>query len=597
MRAGIFALVSFLAAANVALGAAQVGEVVTDDTATLGSCRLALPASCDLAATPASGKAAKNERTVIDLTGNSLAACTESARAAAGACLRNPDQAAGVTLRFRKGPVDTVLPVAEPLRAQDRTTVLKVPIVYGKNFETEAEQFNYRPRFAPGAVDFGAAGQILVRHQAYLQIRARGGEWRSIDFANAAGHAIAQLPDTAAFDWVWDTRSPYTDQRIHVDSRGRLYTLVQGGSTRIKPGAKRLVRGYLLVSTDGGNTWTAAPIPMPDDRGTWRSRIEFNDGNNYREGPPPLLVYDRDEDNVKRSKQLFLWTPRWDGASLVGPGLVKISDDSLLQENHSGAANSLVSTAERIYIVFPGSTGIVGTAGTPAYLAVYNKQEGKLNGVTLIGFGGAAERVDNHNIPGICIGFGQELHVLLTGHQESLGFRTAKPDSDSVAWRPLQVIGQQPVKGNGYTYGSLNCDAVGNVYVTSRWAGDAYHFKLVLLKRDAVGRWGGGPGSRAHQVLLDPGRAFYAAWRQKVSLDADGSLYVSYAYYGNHLSEDEMASLKWRFPFEEWGRVKESVPRDCRGTVQPKCWRHPMPEVTHAVILSKDGGANFRLLD
>lgn len=597
MRFCLLALVSFLAAANFALGAAQVGEVDTDDTTTLGSCRLAMPASCDLAATPATGKAARNERTVVDLTANTLATCTASARAAAGACLRNPDQAAGLTLRFRKGPVDTVLPTAEPLRAQHRTLALKLPIVYGKNFETEAEQFNYRPRFAPGAIDFGTAGQMLVRHQDYLQIRARGGGWRSIDFANAAGHAIAQLPDTAAFDWIWDTRSPYTDQRIYVDSRGWLYTLVQGGSTRLKFGSKLLVRGYLLASTDGGNTWTAAAIPMPDDHGTWRSRIEFNDGNNYREGPPPLLIYDREENNAKRSKQLFLWTPRWEGATLVGPELFNISDDSLLQENHSGAANSLVSTAERIYIVFPGSTGIMDKAGTPAFLAVYNKRSGKLHPVTLIGFGGAAEKVDNHNIPGICVGRDQALHVLLPGHQEALGFRTAKPDGDSVAWQPLQAIGQQPVKGNGYTYGSLNCDPAGNIYVTSRWAGDAYHFQLVLLKRDAGGRWVGGPGGRAHQVLLDPGRAFYAAWRQKVSLDADGSLYISYAYYGNHFSEDEMVSLKWRFPFEEWGRVKESVPRDCRGTAQPKCWRHPMPEVTHAVILSKDGGVNFRLLD
>jgi hypothetical protein len=152
-----------------------------------------------------------------------------------------------------------------------------------------------------------------------------------------------------------------------------------------------------------------------------------------------------------------------------------------------------------------------------------------------------------------------------------------------------QAIGEGATRAGGYTYGTLNCDRAGNIWIVSRWAGDQYRFQLVLLHRAPQGQWQTW-NRRQHLVMVDPGRAYYGAWRQRAAQDAEGRLYVQYAYYANHLSASELAALKARFPFENWKIAKELAPPQCVAGAERRCFMHPMPEVTH-VMLSADPAA------
>lgn len=553
------------------------------------SCEVAIPSDC----APSESKAGiPRTRLVKRIEASTEAACLERARATAATCISLAGVKPEITAKFRNGPVETIRQVTESAKPAIRHDAVRIPIVYGKNFETEIEQYGYSPRFAPGVVNFNNDGLMRIRHRNYLQSQKRDGQWTFMDFAAAAAQSIRRLADVTSFEW--DNRFPNSDHRIYYDTRGWAYTLVQGGRTRLTSSKAVSHRPYLLVSQDDGVTWAAVALRVPDERPTWWTRMEHNDGNNDRSGPPPVLLFDHYWVPEKRSPRLYLYVPQWRGEELTMPPALLVSEKSLLPENHSGAANSLVSTVDRIYIVYPGSQPAPNMRGTPAYMAVFNKKKAAIEGEVLIGFGGTAAKVDNHNIPGVCIGTRQMIHVLLPGHHEALRFLSGKIVGGQLTAALDGAIGQAPTSAGGYTYGSLNCDRVGNVYVTSRWAGDGYRFQLVFLHRKPDGTWENWSG-RAHKVLVDPGRTFYGAWRQKLTLDPKGGLFLSYGYYANQLTKDELAKIKWRFPFQTWTEVKELQPRMCvKGN--DRCWLHPMPEVNGVVMQSLDSGITWRLV-
>jgi hypothetical protein len=581
-RNGIFLKRALLCALLVVSGGAIRASLPT-------SCEVATPGACE---SPNHGKT-EAARTVRRLSASSEGECIEQARALTESCARLFDGKAEVTARFRTGPVDTVRQIA-PSKEQALVAAPRLPIVYGKNFEAEFQQYGYSPKFAPGVVNFFGDGLVRVRSQNYLQTQLRNGGWSISDFAALATAAISKVPDVASFDWIWDSRSAYSDDRIYVDTRGYAYTLIQGGRTRLKGGKSPNHRPYLLF-TNNGSSWSALAIPLPDDRQTWRARIEYNDGNTDNSEPPPILLYDRNEDIKKRSSRLFLYVPVWSSEKLTLREPTLISERSLLQENHSGGANSTVSFGGSIYIVYPGSEAVPERRGTPSYMSIYNRKDNTVQSETLIGFAGTAAAVDNHNIPGACVGINNTIHVLLPGHQEPLRLLSGKVEKSSISWTSNVLVGEEPRKAGGYTYGSLNCDRSGNVYIVSRWAGDDYRFQLVFLHRRPDGQWVSWSG-RQHRVLVDPGRAFYAAWRQKVTLDSSGSLYLFYSYYVNQLTKDEIAKLRWRFPFEAWAEVKESVPRLCVKAEDARCWLHPMPELTKVLLRSEDLGRSWQFV-
>jgi hypothetical protein len=556
-------------------------------------CSVALPPKC---APTGRSDAVVDSLSVTEIQAAGEQECVDKARELVARC---PDGSGARSLaRYRQGPADKLHELAGgggSSRAQALAssggrprTEVTLPIVYGRNFEAEFDQFGYSPDFKPGAMSFDSDGRMLVRSGNYLQIRGKDGKWVFVDLSTAAAAAIQRVPDVAGFRWALDTRSANADLNVYVDARNRWYTLVQGMSTRLKADNAVSLRPYLLASSDGGTSWTAIALTVPDGRPSWRATIEHNDGNTDRSGPPPVLTFDQSEREAERSRALFLWTFKWDGGNL-GATQTRISDRSILVDNHSGGANSLVSTAERIYVTYPGVAD-PKAPGTPAHLVIFDKSKGAVDSESVLAQAGGASSADNHNIPGICVGRDRALHVLLPGHQEDLRMLSGRIGGDGRATfgGEPQIIGEPKTRAGGYTYGSLSCDAAGNVFVTSRWAGDRYRFQLVLLRRLPQGEWQSW-GRLRHLVMVDPGRPFYGTWRQKTALNGSGQLHIYYAYYANQLSAAEMGALKSRFPFENWKQAKEVTPPQCVSGGERRCWAHPMPEVT-SVMLATDAG-------
>jgi len=234
--------------------------------------------------------------------------------------------------------------------------------------------------------------------------------------------------------------------------------------------------------------------------------------------------------------------------------------------------------------------------GTPAYMVAFNKKKTAIESESLIGFSGSSAGPDNHNIPGACVGAEHTVHVVLPGHQETLRLRSGTFDGARIKWTPSHTIGEAPTSFGGYTYASLNCDRKGNIYITSRWAGDGYRFQLVFLHRSPDGQWKRW-ANKEHKVLVDPGRTFYGAWRQKVTLDSEGHLFLWYAYYPNQVTKDELTQLKWRFPFKDWTELKALQPSLCLKDKQRRCFLHPMPELTSVNLQSSDSGKSWHFLN
>lgn len=568
--------------------AASIGPAHAKDKSA-AACEIALPSACG-------ESTGTSPMVVTTVDAGSADDCFVRARDAGAECQkRGGASAQDVLARFRRGPAEAK---SKPLIPAKRKAVvsLNLPIVYGKDFSAEFDQFGYDPAFTPGQPSVDQA-RLIVRSGDYLEVRSADGGWKFIDLGDAATAAIRKLAGVGSFVWTASYRTDSSDQAVYVDARGDLYTLLQGGATRFAADKRVNYQPYLLHSGDGGKTWQALAIPVPDDRPSWRATIEHNDANNDRSGPPPVLVFDQDE-KPSRSSNLYLVSSAWTNDDLVMRAPVLVSDKSLLTENHSGGSNSLVSTPQRIYVVYPATRAESKMAGTPAYIVSFDRKTGKREREELVSPAGSADRVDNHNIPGICLGKGRSVHVVLPGHQEEMAMRSGNLGDDGrIEWSSEpQRIGERATKAGGYTYASLNCDASGHVVVTTRWSGDDYRFKLALLHRTPAGDWEQWSG-RNHLVLVDPGRPYYGAWRQKVAGAADGTLYVFYSYYANHLSSAELAALKKRFPFEDWAIAKEVNPPQCIKGEERRCWIHPMPQVTRVLLRGTRLGESWQFVE
>ncbi len=539
------------------------------------TCAVAVPAQCALSGNPSGGLPMVQRRPA-----DSASECAGLAEQAAASCAG--PQRLEVRALFVDGALRT--PVGrEPARAGEPSgsEPLTLPITYGKQFQTEEDLLRYRPRYAPNVANLSNAGQLWVRQDPYVQVRLGDRTWSQFNLIEHARAAIEALPDVERFEWRVDRQYVYADMRISFDDQGRAYTLLQSGTTRLRTGAPQAIRRSYLLYRDLDASWRALPIALPDQRPSWRMRIEHMDDNSNRKVPPALLMYDNDADTGKRSGQLYLIAPRWSRGQLeLGP-LVRIAEDSLLQENHSGAANSVVSANGHVYVVYPSNRQPATGRGTDIKLVSFSRASASVETTSIATAGGAAA-VDNHNVPGICVGTGDRIHVLLPGHQEGLQFLDGKVmGGGKLSWSQPTAIGEQPTAAGGYTYGSLNCNRAGQVMVSSRWAGDGYRFKLVILFRDKDDRWTLW-GRRGHLTVVDPGRTYYGAWRQRVSTGPNGSWYLYYAYYANQLTEAEWGDIRGRHPFESWPADEPNAA--CFRTHPFRCFMHPLPEISSVLL-------------
>lgn len=592
----------FVLAGLMACGVAHAAGPVAaaGQSAVLPRCQVAVPAVCGNAVEPrtqaSTGDDRKAEASPTVLIREATAASPDACRLAAEHLHADtcPTEVAALRYRYADGTrvVDGRVGVGAAARSNE---TFRVPLRYTAGLPIERDQMGFSPAYLPGPVSHAPSGDLVVRWAHLLQRRSQGGMWQVMDLAQAAKTAIELLPDVAEFRWEWNQGMSYADQRVAFDSKGVMYTLAQGVNWRAKAQGKWSVGLFMLSSSDGGSRWSAQQVPLPDNVARWRARIEVGNGHNDTDGPPTLLIYDADY-REQRNPSLYVYLRlKGEESGLAQNRLIRIADDSLLQDNHSGAANSTATAGGYVYVTYPRNRPEPDKPGTPAVLVVLDRTRGEKVAEEVVGQGGVAAGVDNHNVPGICMGRNATLQVLLPGHHEDLLFRRGTASGPVIHWQPVERLGVPAVKGGGYTYGSLDCSRDGRTLVTTRWAGNQYRFQLVLLQADAAGVWRSWDGRR-HLILVDPGRSFYGAWRQKASLDRNGRIHLYYSSYLNQLTDREYADFRLAFPFEAWDRVALQTPAFCVKGAEPRCWRHPMPDVG-AVVIYSDDLLNWRFLE
>jgi hypothetical protein len=445
------------------------------------------------------------------------------------------------------------------------------PIIWNQ-FHGERQQFGYRPTFEANRVGFAHNGRPVIRDRTLsLQILQDDGSWLRVPLFEAVKSSLQQQGFiTAASPWkslyytdpsqLYDT-GPQTEERVAFDSGCNAYTMLNANYSSLRG-------SFLLHSPDGGHSWAAYLIPNTANT-LYTVTMEAPSNGYELHGPPALIVnekYDVTDVNGTFAHHAWLVLPKLNAdGSLSFSGPFQISDHTLCCGSHSGYENQVVSYQDHIHIVYPGDSAVAdpisGHLGTPQYAITFSRSQQQfvtapvLLGVGLVGpmnqtWNSANQVPDSHCQTALAIDAQGYLHVVVAGHGSRMIYRKSlQPDSVST-WSNSEIFTLQPQGSHDYpdeySYASLVIDYAGQPNVLARWSGGAdYHFRLVyMIKEASTNSW------KPQQVLLDPGRAYYGEWYQKMSIDPWGRLFINYSYYPGNLFSDEAQAFGSEYGFQ-----------------------------------------------
>ena len=528
---------------------------------------------------------------------------------AAASAIASVVSAATLTLPATSLPADTPfvdhggaeLAIAAPVQA---------PIHHEPFFRMEAELFGYHPRYVPAPVSFDAENRPYMWSGSALITLNDEGRWVERDF-DAAMKAKYSGIEGVAF-----RNGPF----ISFDRNGDAYMLARVAHLarqdifRETP-ARRIDAFGVAHSRDGLRTWTFYETASPAIHGepfqrklyTGAQRLERLEGYNQITGPPPmvegrgwelsLFVTERQTDGrLTPPKAILLaradrpivgklrnWiTPTHSGAGNVSATFDGKSHVVWLSiqpyEWHKQEAEALSAEMAGEYVPYALRYKDQLPALAPSYIRTYDHSSGELSEPVLLGF----SRRDNHDPPVISVDSQSYLHVVIGAHHDNFQYtRSLVPNSSTEGWTEAEMFGTpRPLAGGGsYTYTGLICDYDDNLHLVSRWAGtDDYRFQLVYQRKRAGREW------EPHRVLVSPFRTNYSAWRQKISLDRLGRLFVSYAYYADLMTAEERAEYARKWPDEATENPEASGGYDLS-----------LSEHGKAMLISDDGGDSWRL--
>ncbi|WP_257195694.1 MULTISPECIES: BNR-4 repeat-containing protein [unclassified Bradyrhizobium] len=466
--------------------------------------------------------------------------------------------------------------------AQSTQPSIKLPISFAG--------FADDPRLAPLATEYSAGTPAFDSASvAYFRLGSaivrQATESYSIrrDFGDRVVEAINRdiFSDGSRWDGKWDT-SQMIDDRIVIDARDRAYTI-------ITPRYSNLDHAVLLYSLDGMRTWRALPL-----RGR-AAAMEMPDGFNSHDGPPAILSHENY--GTRAGKRLWLEHFHFDPSGTLAPDFPAqlVANDSLLVINHSGGANSLITLGQKIFIVYPSATPKVpGEPGTMVYIREFDLLGKRFTGDSkYLGLSGDISPVRNlihgpdpHNIPAITADRRGILYVIFGAHQGLFKLAmSSAPATIQAGWTQPEDFGEveSNKKYGRYSYASALMDKEQNLHVFARSEGDSYHYQLVQLLKpfeQPFKRWANG---LMHRVIVEPGRSYYAAWRQRAALDRAGNLYLHFKYWPNEFTEAEVSSLH-----------PKGSGKDCRAG---RCFYAQAPVLYPTTLRSVDHGESFSIFE
>lgn len=421
-----------------------------------------------------------------------------------------------------------------------------------------------------GSPGVSPTGLICLRTQAQITILPKKAKGDRLDFAELAAEAINRdLFPKGKWDGAWD-QSLMVDTGIVFDARGVAYTLVIPRYSNMKNAA-------LLWSDSGCRNWHA--VRLASRNATLEKPSAFNDRN----GPPTISSFEYY--GALSGKRLWLDRFVWQDRKLApASGFPKlVATDSLLPANHSGGGNSTLTTADKIFVVYP--TTDTSAAGTQSVARQMDLQSGQWEGPAVeIGRSTTAKGPDPHDLPAIAQLPSGKLVVVIGAHHALFRiFESNSPHTIAAGWGAQAVVGD-PSKGRSFTeysYVSLNISHSGTMNIIARDEGDQGRYTLVQFRKLIGGTWDSWADGTPHRAIAVPGRVQYVAWRQRVSEGPSGLLYLNFAFYPNMLTDAEAT----QFGVHKNG--SETCDKD-------RCWYAAAPTLALHTLVSSDDGLNWR---
>ncbi len=560
------------------------------------------------------------------------------------------------------------------------------PLVHTGLLDHERHTYNYQPGFDPNPISFDRFNRpYTIRSDGRLQKMSSTGRWRTVDIASQVRTSLGDMGMTWAVDdpFNFTRQAQNTIVFDNSDNMYMLYDTSRNVFSRVGS-TDNFARGLLLHSRDYGDTWTTHYIPeFTNGKG---ARLEVRDSFNNMDFPPAIVLFGRNEFKIDRTNNqpvrtetapltereiagyaagtsgyLVVPTKKPDGSLLLGP-VIEFTTGGAFNEtgrmakgifidNHSGAGNSIVSVGNSIHVTFAafndvppivnGVTGIPSpcAAGTPSYVKTFNRVTRTFGENKFLGCGGKFDKSrpavpDNHNSPGITVDSRGYLHIVLGAHHDNFQYMKSEQPNNANRWSTPKAFGEiKRVRGNGspltpedsapsYTYVGLVCDKSDVLHVVARWAGVAYKFQMVHMKKSALtapdAEWDRFKDrysasyypsintifkpetTFAHQHLVVPASTGYIVYHHKVSVDRFGRLFVAYETQEKELNADMMGAYCGKWPSDcDSRRILPPDPGQTGCEVsRNNCRYYDGQAKGHdpAMIRSNDGGVTWQLV-
>jgi hypothetical protein len=545
------------------------------------------------------------------------------------------------------------------------------PIIHQSFFRHESDVYQYRPNFEPNPISFDLSNRpVMLTTDGKLQILNKNSEWLRINLIDQVRESLSSQGIVWSGEFVWNHQA---QNKVVFDADGHAYALLNCS----KPGSlvkdgRDFSSGLLLYSQDGGLHWTAYPLRLDEPHPAAftygkGARLEFQDGHNRIQGPPPILIFGKGsylvDPRTNRGRQGNVVDKAHTTAHLLLPeklengrlnvdirNAVRIEQNGLFADLHSGAGNTMLSVGEKIYLVyaaFNNRTAVRNgrrinvepcTIGTPNYLVVFNRTTQTLSERRLLGcagkFDSAVDPAPNvHNQPAIKIDSRGFLHVVLGAHHDNFLYLKSVRPHDVTEWNRPEIVGEakrgpapnyaklsRNARAGSYTYVGLICDLNDRIHIVARWAGIGYNFRLVHLSRPASSlsnrSWdrysdryaqthypslNSGEFRRqdsyVHQTLVVPFTSGYVVYHHKLSIDRKGNLLLSYRTMEQQFTGYAARVYCRKFPGAcDGSSLAPDAGQDGCDSSNSVCRYHKSTRPqSPTLLMSTDGGKNWRL--
>lgn len=357
--------------------------------------------------------------------------------------------------------------------------------------------------FASMTMNEASPDRLIAQHKGRMLIRQGStirGIWKNFNYDLSDAIQAYRDANGAGSTTVNNAR---VDRRIAFDINGNAYTLVKVGTGESEQ--------FLCCSTDYGQTWTAYLLSASAKH----SRIEFNDSQIRRPLHPPAVLLFSEDSNI-----LLAVLPEISGGVVTLPTpIVVTADKSILEANHTGAGNSVLSIGDDTVLVSWPHADAPGATGSYQYVTAISRATQAVVSSVVAAITDNPDPADPHDISDITADSNEVVYLVLGTHHGDLRYTFAQaPYTD---WVEEITIDAKNPSGGGHTYPAVVIDAQDRLHIITRDATTGYEFNVIYNRRNADGTWA------TPQKLVDVGRQYYTNPYYSLSIDQNGRLIVT----------------------------------------------------------------------